>query len=42
VGSNDVERVIKAGFNRHLAKPVNLETLQDVLIRIEGCKREVI
>lgn len=31
VSANDVDYAVKAGFNRHLAKPIELNTLQSVL-----------
>ena len=30
-GKGDIERVLKAGFNKHLAKPIDFETLKNVL-----------
>lgn len=30
-GQADIERSVKAGFDRHLGKPINLETIKKVL-----------
>lgn len=30
-GASDVERVLKAGFNRHLAKPVDINAIKQLL-----------